>query len=235
MSKLKLGGVLSILFLIGAPAARAQWAVVDVGAIAQLIQQVATMEEQLSTAKDQLSEAKDTLESMRGDRGMSHLLSGENRNYLPTNWSELEAALRGTAGAYGALSNALTTLIQSNAVLKPSDIARLSPTERAHLTAERGNAALLQATARQALAVTSERFASLQSLIAAISGAQDQKAILDLQARIAAEQGMLANEHAKLDTLYQVAQGERWAQEQRAREQAITDIGSFRSLPPLGL
>ncbi len=52
------------VLLACAPCAHAQWAVVDVGAIAQLIQQVATMEQQLSTAKDQLTQARDQLDSM---------------------------------------------------------------------------------------------------------------------------------------------------------------------------
>ena len=49
----------SLVLLACAPCAHAQWAVVDVGAITQLIQQVATMQEQLSTARDQLSQARD--------------------------------------------------------------------------------------------------------------------------------------------------------------------------------
>jgi type IV secretion system protein VirB5 len=225
----------TVLLLACAPCAHAQWAVVDIGAIAQLVQQVATMEQQLSTAKDQLTQAHDQFDSMTGARGMDGLLSGVTRNYLPANWSQLEGALRGAAGAYGALNASLNAMIEANAVLTSADVARLSPTERAHLEAARRSAALLQATSREALATTSQRFASIQSLISAISGAHDQKAILDLQARIAAEQGMLQNEQTKLDTLYQVAQAEQWAREQRAREQAIADIGSFRDLPPLGL
>ena len=58
---------------------------------------------------------------------------------------------------------------------------------------------------------------------------------MDLQARIAAEQGMLANEQTKLQVLHQAAQAEEWARVQRAREQAIADIGSLRSLPAMGL
>jgi type IV secretion system protein VirB5 len=227
--------VWSLLLLACAPCAHAQWAVIDVGAIAQLIQQVVTMEQQLSTAKDQLTQAHDQFNSMTGGRGMESLLSGVNRNYLPPNWSQLEGALRGAAGAYGALNASLGALIEANSVLTAAEVARLSPSEREHLEAARRSAALLQATSRDALATTSQRFASLQSLISAISGARDQKGILDLQARIAAEQGMLQNEQTKLDTLYQVAQAEQWARAQRLREQAIADVGSFRDLPPLGL
>jgi len=233
--KRRLIAVWGLVLLACAPCAQAQWAVVDVGAIAQLIQQVVTMEQQLSTARDQLTQARDQFDSMTGGRGMDGLLSGTNRNYLPANWSQLEGALRGAAGAYGALNTSLNAIIDANAVLTAAEVATLSPNERAHLEAARRSAALLQATSREALATTSQRFASIQSLISAISGARDQKAILDLQARIAAEQGMLQNEQTKLDTLYQVAQAERMAREQRLREQAIADVGSFRDLPPLGL
>lgn len=225
----------SLLLLACAPCAHAQWAVIDVGAITQLIQQAITMEQQLSTAKNQLSQARDEFNAMTGGRGMEGLASGINRNYLPADWSQLQGVLQGTAGAYSALNAALNSIIQANAVLTPADIASLSPNEREHLEAARRSAALLQATSREALATTSQRFASIQSLISAISGAHDQKAILDLQARIAAEQGMLQNEQTKLNTLYQIAQSEQWAREQRIREQAIADVGSFRDLPPLGL
>jgi type IV secretion system protein VirB5 len=94
---------------------------------------------------------------------------------------------------------------------------------------------MLQATAQQALTTISGRFASIQQLIGAIGGARDQKAILDLQARISAEQGMLANDQSKLQVLYQAAQAQQWALQQRNREQAIADIGSLRRLPPMGL
>ena len=101
--------------------------------------------------------------------------------------------------------------------------------------AARQSPAFLQATARAALANSSDRFTSLQQLINAIGSAGDQKAALDLTARITAEQGMLQNEQIKLGVLYQVAQGQESARQQRLREQAIADIGSFRHLPPMGL
>ena len=46
------------------PAARAQWAVIDAGAIAQLIQEVQTMAQQLATARAQLQSAQQTLQAM---------------------------------------------------------------------------------------------------------------------------------------------------------------------------
>ena len=49
--------------------ARAQWAVVDAPAIAQLIQEVEDLEQMISTARSQLDQAKQALSTMTGDRG----------------------------------------------------------------------------------------------------------------------------------------------------------------------
>lgn len=227
-----------VMFLIGAfttPVAHAQWAVVDVGAIAQLVQQVAKMEEQLSTMQAHLRQAEQEYQSITGDRGMQNLLSGTVRNYLPADWQSLQDAITQTTSAYPALAASIQSSLARNAVLTPQQLARLSPAERDRITSARQSVAMLQATTEQALGTISSRFATIQQLISAIGSARDQKAILDLQARIAAEQGMLANDQSKLQTVYQVAQSQQWALQQRNREQAINDIGSLRSLPAMGL
>ena len=101
--------------------------------------------------------------------------------------------------------------------------------------ATRQSTATLQTITQQALAATSERFSAIQQLVNAIGGARDAKAVMDLQARIGAEQGMLQNDQTKLQVLYQAAQAQQWALQQRTREQAVTDIGSLRQLPAMGL
>jgi type IV secretion system protein VirB5 len=227
--------VVAVLASMGwSTAARAQWAVVDVGAIVQLIQQVETLKQQLQTAENQLSQAQQQYQSMTGSRGMQNLLSGTNRNYLPTNWNQLTAGSP-VGGAYSALSSGIQSQITANAVLTAAQIALLSPAERTQVQAARQTAATLQMTSSQAMSATSARFASIQQLINAIGSAQDQKAVLDLQARISAEQVMLQNEHTKLELLFQAAQAQEWARQQQAREQAISSIGSLRLLPPIGL
>jgi type IV secretion system protein VirB5 len=226
------------VFLFGglvAPSANAQWAVVDVGAIAQLIQQIAKMEQQLTTMQAHLRQAEQEYQSITGDRGMENLLSGTVRNYLPPDWQTLQAAVTQTSSSYPALSAAAQSSLNSNAVLTSQQLAGMSPVERAQVVAARQSVAMLQATTSQALTTVSSRFATIQQLITAIGGARDQKAVLDLQARISAEQGMLANDQSKLQVIYQAAQAQQWAQQQRNREQAINDIGSLRRLPAMGL
>jgi type IV secretion system protein VirB5 len=214
---------------------QAQWAVVDVGAIVQLVKEVATLEQQLQTAQATLTNAQQQFQSMVGNRGMQNLLSATNRNYLPSNWSQLSAAVSQTGGAYQALSVGVQSLMTANAVLTPQQVAALSPAEQNQLQAARQSAALLQSTSRQALDNTSTRFASLQQLINAIPSAADQKGALDLQARIQAEQAMLQNENTKMTVLHQTLEAQEWARKQSAREQVVAGVGSLRSLPALNL
>ena len=140
---------------------------------------------------------------------------------------------RARAGTYASLASSVQSLVTSNAVLTPQQVASLSATEQAQLQADRSSTALLQAMTQQALSTTSARFTTLQQLIAAIPQATDEKASLDLQARISAEETMLENDEIKMGVLYQLAHADSQNNDERAREQAISDIGSYRNLPPL--
>jgi type IV secretion system protein VirB5 len=205
------------------PRAQAQFAVIDVASLAQLIQEVQQMQQALQTAQNQLNQAQQEYNSITGLRGMQNLLSGINRNYLPTTWSQLPTSL----------ATPLRSQIGTNAVLTPAQVAALSPAEQQVLNASRTNAALLQVASQDAYATTSSRFASVQQLINAIPSATDQKGILELQARIQAEQGMLQNDSTKLNVLYQAAQAQEWANRQAAREQVVASVGNLRTLPAL--
>jgi type IV secretion system protein VirB5 len=212
--------------ILGMPTAHAQWAVVDAPAIVQLIQEVQTTAQQLATAKNQLLQAEQALQTMTGDRGMEQLLSGINRNYLPSNWTQVSGVLQGTGG-FSALSTDVQSVMNTNAVLSPQRMATLPAGGQQLIQSERQWSAMQQALSHQALSSASNRFASIQSLIAAISSAVDQKGILDLQARISAELGMLQNEQLKVQILNQSAQGQQAALRQQAREQVIDGHGSF--------
>jgi type IV secretion system protein VirB5 len=216
-----------------APAAHAQWAVIDVASINQLIQEVSILRQELTTAEQQLSQARSEYAAITGNRGMDQLLSGQNLNYLPTDWAQVQGVLAGSGGVYGTLASSVQSQVAANAVLTPQQVAALSSTEQAQLQADRSSTALLQAMTQQALSMTSARFTSLQQLIAAIPRATDQKGALDLQARISAEETMLQNDEVKMGVLYQLSRAQSQANDERAREQAISDIGSFRDLPPL--
>jgi type IV secretion system protein VirB5 len=230
MAKREIGFVLAwVVLLAMAPMAQAQFAVIDVASLTQLMSQVRTLEQQVVTARNQLTQAQAEYQAITGARSMEQLLSGTARNYLPADWAALQSTLQGSGGAYPALAADLSRALKAESVLSAGQLAALSPAASAQLQAERQSAALLQSLTHQALANSSSRFAALQQLIDAIGRAGDQKAILDLQARIAAETSMLQNEHTKLQVLYQGAQADQWANAQRLRELAIAGHGQFDS------
>src|SRR5882724_13159255 len=148
------------LCLLAAPAARAQFAVIDVGAITQLIAQVQILEDQLTTAREHLAQAQAEFNSITGGRGMERLLSGTERNYLPASWADIQGAMQ-AGGPYGALSGGVAATVAANAVLSPQALSRLPADVREQIETTRRLAALQQNLTRQALATTSHRFASL--------------------------------------------------------------------------
>lgn len=224
-----------VALLAVAPAARAQFAVIDVAAVTQLIQQVQTTVQELQTAQGELAQAREEYQSFTGSRGMQNLLSGTNRNYLPTDVASLEATLSGAGGTYGTLASSVQAAMNANAVLTPAALASLSAAERNAIVGQRQAVALQEGISSQALVNASGRFGEMQQLINTIGSAQDPKAILDLSARISAEQGMLEAEQTKLQVLYQTVRAQQAAEAQASREQAIADVGSLRTLPAMGL
>jgi type IV secretion system protein VirB5 len=223
---LRMSGAACLVALL-TPSAHAQWAVVDVPATIQLVQEVLTATEQLETLKSELQQEEQTLESMSGNRGMQSLLSGQDRNYLPATWSQLSTLSSTTGGSYGGLAGTVQSLINANAVLTPQQVATLAPADQQQIATTRQWVATSQAVSQSALDNASERFASLQSLIDAIPSATDQKGALDLQARINAELGMLQNEQTKLQVLSQAMQAQEAADRQQEREQVIAAHGRF--------
>jgi len=219
--------VVATLTVCAVSPVHAQWAVVDVPATIQLVQEVQTAAQQLATLKSQLTQVEQTLQSMSGLRGMQQLLSGTNLNYLPTNWDQLNGAGTGAAGSYQGLGASIQSLITTNARLSSAQLATLSPANQQQIAAARQWTATEQAVSQTALATASGRFGSLQTLINAMSSAVDQKGILELQARIAAQLAMVQNEQIKLQTLTQVIESQKAVADQQQRELAVAAHGQF--------
>ena len=227
MKSMRWMGCIGAVFAAVAPVAHAQWAVIDVAAVARLSAELRTLEQSLSTQQQQFLAAEAQLRGMSGTRGMQDLLGGIRRNYLPQNWVQLRAAAEGRPASYPGLASAVSAAIAAHAYLSPGQLQSLSPSAQQQLAANRRTAALLEAISASALSDASARFSGLKQLIATIGTAQDQKSILDLTARIGAEQTMLENEQTKLRVLFATAEAERWADELRAHERDIAAQGDF--------
>jgi len=220
---------LALLAGFAAGPVNAQIPVTDVGAILQLVSQLQVLEQQLQTARQVLQQAQSEYESITGGRGMNRLLAGTVRNYLPGNWADVQGAAQGNGGAFPVLAGEMQAAIGHNSALSDAQLLLLSAPDQRILQAQRQSAAVQQVLAQQALTVTSERFIALQQLIDAIADTSDQKSILELQARTAAEQSMLQNEKTKLDLLRQSALADEAANRARTREQVLASHGDFAS------
>jgi len=211
-----------------ASTAQAQFAVIDVASISQLVSEVQVLEQQLETARSELTQAQSEYQSITGARGMEGLLRGTVRNYLPPDWGTLESTVQGST-RYPQLATDVQNALQTLSVLSAQQLAALSPVAAAQLQAQRQTIALLQGLSHESLANSSGRFASVQQLIDTIGQATDQKAILELLARIAGEEDMLQNEHTKLQVLYQGVQAQDLANAQSVREMTVAGHGQFQS------
>jgi type IV secretion system protein VirB5 len=212
--------------LAAVPVAHAQFAVIDVAAVTQLLTQAQTLEQQLATAENTLSQAQAAYQSTTGQRGMQQLLANVPRNYLPSNWAGLQGSVSGS-GSSPALNTQVQAALQAATVLTPQQLGTLSPAASQQLQAARQTVSLSQGVSRVALTNASGRFGELQQLIDSIAAAPDQKSILELQARILAEGSMLQDEQTKLQTLSQTLQAQHASELQRARELALAAHGNF--------
>lgn len=210
------------------PCAAAGIPVIDVAAIAQLIQQIAYWKQQIEGMTTQIK-------AITGTRGMQRLLplSDLARNYLPPEYAEMTRVIRGNSVTYYGLAEQIRAIIKANTVLSGNDVSALAPHQRSIVLQSREASAMLQMVTQQAQQSTSRRFGAMQQLINAIGSAGDSKAIQDLQGRIQAEQAMLTIEQTKLQALYQMAQAQELQKMQLTRESAVQQLGRQASLPPL--
>ncbi len=93
---------------------------------------------------------------------MERLLGGTTRNYLPPDWTALQALAGGASGTYAGLAGNVSALIGANAVLKGDALAMLAPSDQQRLAIARRQVAIRQALSRDALeripAAASRRF-----------------------------------------------------------------------------
>ena len=212
--------------------AQAVLPVIDLVAVQNLMQQLVAWQQQLQGMQRQFDQLRQTYSSTTGVRGMEQLLatSNQGRNYLPSNYSDLMGTLNGSSANYSGLANQVQSIMNANSVLSGTQMQALSPEMRQVVEQGRQASAMLGGMTQTAYQNTSQRFSALQQLVSQIGMAQDPKAIQDLQARIQAEQAMLTNEQTKLQSLYQVAQSEELARQQKIREQAVLDVGTVRAM-----
>ena len=181
----------------------------------QMVQQITSME-------SQLQQAQQTFGSMNGIRNMANLVNNPlSRTYLPPQWDQSINIINNPNG-FGSLSGSITALRNASRLV---DISTTSMPPSSVLgqsyTAAQDQAAINRGMGEASYAAASDRMNSIQTLLDKVNDAPEEKDVLDLQARIQAEQAMIQNESNKLASMMQLQQAQRDLQAQRAREISI--------------
>ena len=214
--------------------------VIDVANLAQAVEQVvawgqqnAQMVEQITQLRNQYAQLTNTYNSMTGNRGLGTLLNGvvdqAARRYLPAGGTDISQLRRGVAG-FGSLQ-ATIERYKTSVTSLPTTFFPAGSTAANTLSSRVTSLATQQAVGEAAYSSTSQRTTDLEGLISTIGVADDPKAVAEINARIAAQQALIANEATRLQALSYMQQLEQQQNEQRARE--VTATWSSYVMPPV--
>ncbi|MDN3556625.1 type IV secretion system protein [Halomonas maura] len=177
--------------------------VIDVSSLTQQILQVQHMLNQIEQLKSQLETANRELDSMSGVRGLGNVIDS----------------------AYDTAVNIDPNQVLSDAGIRGANEHGLSGDVADLYDSGNENTATWLGQSQKSLEQARERFSELTGLVAEVNNSPDQKDVLDLQARIGAEQVMLQNEMAKLAMLRSQAEANQAMHNQRVQQMRVASSG----------
>ncbi|MES3026292.1 MAG: type IV secretion system protein [Pseudomonadota bacterium] len=203
---------------------RAQVLVHDPGAVAQLISQAQTAIAQLEQLREQVGQAERLYESFNDLSQVNtiaqNLLTPELRKLVPE-LSQYQAAAKGDLAALGHLAARAQAIRRESQLYAPDD-----PAAAELLEASGARAARDMALGEKIGEISDERLEGLEDLRAALDVADNARAVMDITARLAAEQAILQNDQVRLQGLLIMRDAEERLQAQREREAAAATIAA---------
>lgn len=178
--------------------------VIDNANLQSSLKQYAQLIKQLEQLEAQLTQAKKEYASITGGRGMGNL-SRTDETYIPLNWQETLDIIE-NGGEVGSLAEQIR---EASSKLDEEYFGDVDGDIKKGLNDSMGKSATGQALNAEIYDSSKERMERLVELADEVNSAQDLKAISDLQARIAIENGMLTNELLRLQAMNAMAENER--------------------------
>ena len=207
---------------IGAGSSRAQGIpVIDVANLAQTIAQVMNDVTEISNQVQQITQLQNQLNSINGMRNLGNILNNPMlRNYVPAEaYTYLNAV--NTSG-YSGLNATAKTLRDAGMVYNCLDLAGAARTScQAALAQPYQQKGLLQ----DAMKSAAGRLTQINSLMDQINATTDQKAVQEIQARIGAENALVAHEVSQVQMLQGMADSEERIARSRERERQYQMLG----------
>lgn len=203
------------LFLLLAFGARAQGIpVIDAANLAQTIQQVLNGVTQVNNQVQQISQLQRQLSSTTGSRGLGAVFDSAGlHNYVPAKAYDYINAVN--ASGYAGLNATARALRDAAMVYNCQDLHDGARTAcQARLAQPYQQKGLLQ----DAMKAAAGRLTQIQSLMGQINATTDQKSVQEIQARISAENALLAHEISQVQMLQGLADSEERIARSRDRE-----------------
>ena len=212
----------AVLIALGANQARAGGIpVIDVANLVQTVQQVVNDITQINNQVQQITQLHNQLMSMNGVRGLGNVFNSPLlKNYVPAEAYTYINAVN-TSG-YSGLSATAKLLRDLGMVYNCMDLVGDARTRcQANLAQPYEQKGLLQ----DAMKSAAGRLSQIQSLMGQIDATTDQKSVQEIQARIGAENALLAHEMSQVQMLQGMADSEERIARSRDRERQYQMLG----------
>lgn len=214
--------VAAVLIAFGASNARAQGIpVIDIANLVQTLLQVLNDLTEISNQVQQIKQLQAQVDSINGVRNLGQVFNNPTlKNYVPAEaYTYLNAV--NTSG-YSGLNTTAKSLRDAGMVYNCMDLAGGARTDcQATLAQPYQQKGLLQ----DAMKSASGRLSQINALMDQINGTSDQKAVQEIQARIGAENALLAHEVSQVQMLQGMADSEERIARSRERERQYQMLG----------
>ncbi len=188
--------------------------VIDAANLVQTVQQVINDITAINNQVQQITQLQTQLSSMTGGRNLGNVFNNPMlQNYVPSEvYSYLNAV---NSSGYSGLNSTGKALRDSRMVYNCMDLAGGARTScQASLAQPYQQKGLLQ----DAMRTAAGRLSQIQSLMSQVNATTDQKAVLEVQARIGAENALLSHELSQVQMLQGMADSEERIARSRERE-----------------
>ena len=195
--------------------------VIDVANLVQTVQQVMNDITKINNQVQQITQLRAQLASINGVRNLGNVFdSAALKNYIPAEAYGVVNAVN--SGGYGSLSSTAKSLRDAAMVYNCLDLPGAARTDcQATLSQPYQQKGLLQDAMRSAAG----RLDQINALMTQVNATADQKAVLEIQARIGAENAMLAHEMSQVQMLVGMADSEERIARSRDRERQYQMLG----------
>jgi type IV secretion system protein VirB5 len=217
----RVAGLVAILRTLTLPAHAQGIPVIDVANLAQTVQQVLNDITAINNQVQQIQQLQTQLNSLNGFRNLGNVFNNPLlRNYIPPQAYTIVNAVN--SGGYASLNGTARALRDATMVYNCLDLQVPERTRcQATLAQPYQHKGLLQDAMRSAAG----RLTQIQSLMSQIDATADQKSVQEVQARIGAENALLAHEMSQLQMLQGLADSEERIARSRDRERQYEMLG----------